>query len=180
MAQSRVSERYAKALLDLANEQNNIENVHADMVLVKNAMKASSELDSLIKNPVLKQAKKQSIFKAIFGEKISSLSFKFLNLVISKRRESDLAGIANSFIQLYNNEKGITNVTLTTAIPVDSKTEKLIIDKIKTASNLKTIQLDKKVDPKILGGYIVEFNNRILDQSIQSNLNSIKRRFSVN
>lgn len=180
MAQSRVASRYAKALLDLAKESNVLDRVYNDISLLQNTLVQSKELTSLMSNPVLPQAKKKSIFSAIFQDKMDKMSFGFFDLVLGKRRESDIKEIAESFIHQYNNEKGITKVELTTAVPIDAATEQSIINKIKQTANLNEIQLHKTVDESIIGGFIVEFNNRILDNSIQSNLNTIKRRYSAN
>lgn len=180
MAQSRVASRYAKALLDLANESNSLDHVFADMVLLRKTLATSSELSSLIKNPIFGQGKKQSVFKALFKDKVSDLSFGFFNLVIGKRREADINQIADSFIDSYYASKNITNVLVTTAVELDAETEQKIIEKIKSTSSLGEVRLEKKVDASIIGGYIVEFNNRILDNSVQSNLNSLKRRLSQN
>lgn len=180
MSQSRVAGRYAKALLDLAIEQNQLDAVFNDISSLDNALEASSELEALLNNPVIPQDKKKSIFSALFQDKMNEVSFGFLNLILGKRRENDLQAIVDSFVELYNNEKGITEVTLTTAIPLTAETEQKIIQKIQSTSSLDQIHLTKKVDPAIIGGYIVEFNNRILDNSIQTNLNSIKRRYSAN
>ena len=180
MAQSRVAGRYAKALLDLAQENNSLDAVFADIQLLQNTLNASSELTSVIHNPVIPQAKKKAIFSSLFQEKMTKISYGFLDLVLQKRRETNFKEIANSFINQYNDEKNITTVQLTTAIPVEKAVEEKIIDKIKSTANLQTVQLEKRVDPSIIGGFIVEFNDRILDQSIQSNLNTIKRRYSAN
>lgn len=180
MAQSSVAIRYAKALLDLANEKGSLDQVFADMNLLKSALNNSSELSSLIKNPILGQSKKKDIFKALFKDKVSELSYGFFNLVIGKRREADVNQIADSFIDFYHKSKEITNVLVTTAVELDADTEQKIIEKIKSTASLKEVKLEKKVDPSIIGGYVVEFNNRILDNSVQSNLNSLKRRLSQN
>lgn len=180
MFQSRVAGRYAKALLDLAIEQNQLDSVFADMNTLINALDVSSELESVLNNPIIPQDKKKGIFAALFEDKMDAISFGFLKLILEKRRENDLQAIADSFIHLYNEKKGITKVVLTTAVPVSDQMEQSILQKIKSTSQLEQIELIKKVDPSIIGGFIVEFNNRIYDDSIQSDLNSLKRRYSAN
>lgn len=180
MAQSRVAERYAKALLDLANESNQVDAIFADMQSFGKVLNENSELETLLNNPVVSTSKKTTIFSKIFEGNLNPLTFGFMKLVLQKRRESDFGSISDSFLSLYNQQKGITKVQLTTAIPVSDDVLEDILSKIKAAKGMKTIELIKKVDPSIIGGFIAEFNNKIMDRSVQSNLNQIKRRFSVN
>lgn len=178
MAQSRVAGRYAKALLDLAKEKNSLDAVFNDMNLLRNTLSASSELSSIINNPVIGQSKKQGIFKALFEGKMNELSYGFLNLVIGKRREGDVDQIATKYVEQYNALNSVTDVTVTTAQPLTNEAETKLVEKLKSTSGLNKIHLTKQVDESIIGGYIVEFNNRILDNSIKSNLNQLKRRIS--
>lgn len=180
MAQSRVAGRYAKALLDLAIENNQLDAVHEDILSLDAALKASSELESVLNNPVIPQEKKKNIFSALFEQNMNAISFGFLQLILGKRRENDLQSIVNSFVDQYNTEKGITDILVTTAVPLTAEMEQQIVQQIQSTSGIKQISLSKKVDPSIIGGYVVEFNNRILDHSVQTNLNSIKRRYNAN
>jgi len=180
MAQSRVAERYAKALLDLANERSELKAVYEDMRDLQSTIQGSRELDLLLKNPVLTASKKVSIFSKIFKSHTNPLTFGFMELVLKKRREADFGAIADSFLMLYNEQKGITEVSITTAVSIDQSTLQSIVDKVKDANKLKEVKIEHHVDQSILGGFIAEFNNKILDESLQSNINQIKRRFSVN
>lgn len=180
MAQSRVAERYAKALLDLANEKGQVAGVFGDVQSFINVLGQSRELEMLLNNPVVSASKKSSIFSKLFEGKMNPLTFGFMNLVLQKRRESDFGAIANSFVNLYNQQRGITKVKLTTAVPVGDAVLNEIVSKIKAANNFSQVEVEQSVDPSIIGGFVAEFNNKIMDKSVQSNLNQIKRRFSVN
>ncbi len=178
MTQSRVAERYAKALLDLANEENAVDQVYQDMVSFNQSLQESDELKWLMNNPVVGSEKKSEIFTQLFQSKMSPITFGFLNLVLKKRRESDFEAIAQSFIDLYNQQKGITRLTITTAVPIDKNTLNEIVSKIKQQQHFDKVETVTKVDENIIGGFIAEFNNQILDQSVETNLNQIKRRLT--
>lgn len=180
MAQARVAERYAKALLDLSNEQSLSSDVNDDMKMVLQSIDVSRELELLLNNPVVSTAKKTAVFSKIFESKMNPLSFNFIKLVLQKRRESDFGSIAKSFTELYNKQMNVTTVEVTTAVSVDQETLDLIVEKIKTKNQLQNIEVSHSVNPSLIGGFIAEFNNRIWDQSVQTNINQIKRRFSVN
>jgi F-type H+-transporting ATPase subunit delta len=98
MNHSRITIRYAKALLQLAVEQNILEQSYSDMVLLDSVFKANKELSLLLKSPIVKTDQKLSIFKEIFESKIGEVSMAFINIITTKKRENLLALIASSFI----------------------------------------------------------------------------------
>ena len=107
MKHSRVTIRYAKALLQLAIEQNILEQSYADMVLLDSVFKQNKDLSLLLKSPIVKTDQKLSIFKLIFDTKIGEVSMAFINIITTKKRESLLALIASSFISLYKEHNKI-------------------------------------------------------------------------
>lgn len=179
MSGIRISSRYAKSLLDLAIEKGELERVFADMQSVNQAFRGSRELELLLQSPVVKTDKKVKIIGEIFAGKLSNISASFINLLIHKGRESLLGEVSQSFISQYKIFKKITVVELTSAVAVDSGTR----SKIMTAAGLiseGTIELIEKVDPEMIGGFILKVNDRQVDTSISSKLRNLKREFSNN
>src|ERR1051325_12143905 len=119
MKGTRAAGRYAKSLGDLANEQGSLEKVYADMNLIHKTCEETRDLSLLLKNPIVKTDKKQSILKEIFSGKISKLTEQFILLLTSKRRESLLEDIANSFVEQYKVRKKILTAIITTAQGLD-------------------------------------------------------------
>src|SRR3546814_39792 len=102
MSEYKVASRYAKALIDLAREQNAIKDVHQDMVRVIAVMKESSELRAVMNNPIIKLDKKQNILQKIFGEKINKSIAAFFAIMIRKGRGGIIYATALEFIEAYN------------------------------------------------------------------------------
>ena len=107
MKHSRVTIRYAKALLQLAIEKNIGEQSYTDMVLLDSVFKGNKDLSLLLKSPIVKTDQKLNIFKQIFESKIGEVSMAFINIITTKKRESLLALIASSFISLYKEHNKI-------------------------------------------------------------------------
>ena len=99
MAESRVSSRYAKSLIDLAIEQNKLEEVNRDMILFIDVCHQSQDLVKLFRNPVIDPASKLSIVKKIFSSSITPLTLLFIETVIKKNREFFITDIAGEFSQ---------------------------------------------------------------------------------
>ena len=78
--------------------------------------------------------------------------------------------------------KGIRKVKITTATPVDASAKDEIINQLKKESNgaFDKIQLEADVDEELIGGFVLEFNNNVIDLSIQRDLRDIKKQFTKN
>jgi F-type H+-transporting ATPase subunit delta len=180
MQNPRLAGRYAKSLVELSIEKGQLEAVYADMKYLQAVCKQSREFVSLLKSPVIKADQKNSIITAVTTGKISELSTAFVTLLVKKGREGDLNEIAEAFIEQYNAMKGIHKVTLTTAVPVSEELKKAIEQKVQSSRSLGTIELETKTDESLIGGFVLEFNNNLVDASIQRDLRDIKKQFLQN
>ncbi|MBS1627583.1 MAG: ATP synthase F1 subunit delta [Bacteroidetes bacterium] len=180
MPNPRLANRYAKSLIDLAVEQKQLEQVFADMQYIKAVCKASKDFSLLLNSPIIKGDKKEKIIEAITKGKVTSLTNAFNTLLVKKGRESVLPEIAQAFIDQYNAMNGISNVKLTTAIAISNDIKKAITDKITKEAGLTKIELETKVDESLIGGFVLEFNNNLLDASVARDLRDIKKQFGKN
>jgi F-type H+-transporting ATPase subunit delta len=112
--------------------------------------------------------------------KVSELTSVFSNLLVRKGRESDLPEIANAFISQYNSLKGIHQVKLTSAVPVSEELKNSIKERVQKANDFITVELETVVDQKLIGGFVLEFNNKQIDASIANDLREIKKQFLQN
>jgi len=174
-----VASRYAKALIDLAVETKQLEEVRKDMQLVKNVCDNNREFMTLLQSPVVKTDKKVAIFKSVFEGKVSKTTIAFLNLMASKRREAFLQEIASDFDEQYKQFKNITTVEVKSAIALDDKARKQILDLVKTSATGE-IDLVEKVDPSLIGGFVLTINDKQVDQSVKRKLNDLKKGFADN
>jgi F-type H+-transporting ATPase subunit delta len=117
---------------------------------------------------------------AVTRGKIGALTEAFITLLIKKGRESDLPEIARAVVEQYHEIKGIHLVKLTTATPVGESMKQYIEQKVKKEKGLGTVQLETVVDEKIIGGFMLEMDNQLLDASILRDLKDIKRQFDKN
>ena len=180
MPNPRLADRYAKSLIDLSKERGQLEAVYADMKYLQAVCKASKEFASLLKSPVINSDQKNKAIVAITNGKVSELTAAFNALLVSKNRESDLPEIAGAFIDQYNSIKGIHRVKLTTAVPVSDEVKKAIEEKVKAAQGIGAIELETVVNDKLIGGFVLEFDNKLVDASILRDLNDIKKQFGAN
>lgn len=180
MPNARLAGRYAKSILDLAIEQNQLEAVYADMNYIQAVCNASSEFVNMLRSPIIKADQKSSILTAVLKNNIGALTNSFIVLLVKKGRENDLHEIANTFIEQYNAMKGIHQVTLTTAVEISAEMKNSIEQKVKSDKQFAGIALTTKTDESLIGGFVLEFNNNLLDASILRELKDIKKQFLKN
>ena len=130
-------------------------------------------------SPVVKPYKKIIVLKKVFGDSISETTQKFFELIIKKGREANIREIADNYIHIYNESKNIIEADITTAVSIDDKLRNDIKAKLKAQLN-KEINLNEKVDSKILGGYILRVKDKQEDKSLKTKLNRLKRELETN
>jgi F-type H+-transporting ATPase subunit delta len=179
MKETLVASRYAKSLLGLAVEQNKLEEAYADMKLVADTCNASRDLSLLLKSPIVKSDKKQSIITAIFGAKLNELANGFVAIIIRKKRESLLELIADEFVLQYKAYKHIVTAQVTSVVKLDDELRERIL-KLVAGTESGDIELIEEIDKDIVGGFIVRVGDKQIDASIAGRLADLKQEFSKN
>lgn len=180
MSNQRLAYRYAKSLVDISIEKNQLEAVFADIQYIKAVCKGSKDFSNLLASPIIKADKKETIINAVFQNNIGTITTQFNKLLVSKGREGDMLAIAESFSAQYNEIKGILIVKLTTAVAISDELKASIENKVSAANSKAIIQLETKVDENIIGGFLLEFDNKLVDASILRDLNDVKKQFLKN
>ncbi len=180
MHNPRLAARYAKSLIDLATETNQLEQVYADMKYLQAVCKVSREFVSLLLSPIIKADAKSKIVEAITEGKVSAITAGFNKLLVQKGREKNLPEIVNAVIDQYNALKGIHRVKLTTAVEIGEEIKSAISTKANKEAGLGKVELETSVDENLIGGFVLEFNNNLVDASIARDLRDIKKQFNKN
>ncbi len=180
MSIQKIAGRYAKSLIDLAIEQNKLEVIKEDVKLFK-SVTANREFYLVMKSPIINSGKKQSILKAIFEGKVDTTTMAFLDIIAVKGREGFLPEIADAFMDQYNLIHQMSKLKVTTAVPMDEVALDAIRRKV-LASGITTANLEivASVDPSIIGGFVLEFGDRLYDDSIAHKLDLLKQEFKTN
>ena len=174
--QSRAAIRYAKAMYDIASEENSINEVYKDMDLVKDLYGDSLDFKNLLSNSQINyQDKKKAILALI--EKSNYITEKLIDLLIHNKRVSIIGDIAISFIQLYNKHNDVKEATVITASPINEDLKSMILSKI-NISDHKSVSLTNIIDSSIIGGFIIRFDGKEYNASVKQNLNNLKKELT--
>lgn len=180
MNNPRLAQRYAKSLIDIAVELKQLDEVNNDILFLRSITEKSREFVLMLNSPIINPDKKYKIVTAITNGRISKITGTFLKLLCNKNREANLPGIIPSFIGQFNTITGIHNAKLTTATPLSQELVDSFVSKIKASTSYDHIQLETIVDDKIIGGFILEMEGKLIDSSILRNLNDVKKQFANN
>lgn len=167
-------QRYARALFDLAKEQNAVTAVEADLKSLKTAIHESADLRRLIASPAFGADDKAKGINAIANAAgFHQTTKKFLGLVAANRRTSHLLAIVTSFEKLSADFRGVVSAEVVTAVPLSSAQSKGVAAALRQALG-KDPEISTRVDPSILGGIKVRVGSRLFDASLKSKLDSLK------
>ena len=180
MSVIRIATRYAKSLIELAIEQNKLEAVYADTNSLKSAT-ANREFYVFLKSPIVHADKKMAVLDALFKDRMDTLTMAYLRLLVNKGREMYLPEIAAEFVNQYKTLKGITTVRVTSATPLsETVLEDLRKKLLASGITTPTLKLEVHVKPDLIGGFILDFDNKRYDASIANKLAELKSDFMKN
>lgn len=181
MSVIRIASRYAKSLIDLAQEQGKLDRIVEDIKYFQAVCKENGEFFRLLKSPIINGTKKASIFTAIFGERFDEMTKNFLDITVRKGRESNLPEIANEFMEQYRQLNKTTIVKLTTAVKLSEAAVEGIRAKLAGSSaTAANIEITTAVNPDLIGGFVIEFEDKLFDSSVAHKLEQLRKEFAKN
>lgn len=180
MSVTRIATRYAKSLIDLALEQGKLPQVSSDVNTLAAAAK-NRDLLLMLKSPIISADKKNAALTAIFGKQMDSLTMAYMTLLVNKGREGYLAEIANEFIAQYKALQKITTVKVIAATPLsDAVVNDLKARLLASGITNPNLDIETSVDPELIGGFVLEFDNKRYDASVASKLADLNAEFTKN
>jgi F-type H+-transporting ATPase subunit delta len=172
---SAVAKRYAKALFEVARDQDQLSAMEEELQHVRQIMDTNPELVKFLSHPKVAKEEKVNQLKVIFQDQISTTMIRFLELLIERNREEHLADIVNSYTRFANVERGLEDATVTSIQPLTDEDKQNLAEHFGQLIN-KKIRIHNEVDPGILGGLIVKIGDRLYDGSVSGKLHRFKRR----
>jgi F-type H+-transporting ATPase subunit delta len=176
MSEKTIAYRYAKPLMELALEKGLADEVSRDMELLRQVCEDNAQLRAILRNPIIRGYKKFAILKALFENRVNPATMSMFEILAKHSREEILYEISQGFTALYNEYKGIQEVTLTTTVAISAELRAELIAKLSQQLN-KTIILAEKINTDLIGGFTLEIGNSQIDNSVRANLQRLKMNF---
>jgi F-type H+-transporting ATPase subunit delta len=178
MASSRIARRYAVALHDSAVEAGMDEKVQQDLKNIQQILHSSKELRTVLKSPVIQHWKKKAALQEIFKDSISPMTAKFVDLLTDKGREAALADVVDVYNELYNEEKSLLPVSVTTAVEMDSDLREKLVKNLETRTGKKVLP-SFSVDAALKGGVVLKVNDLVMDGSLRHQLEKLYEQMTA-
>lgn len=169
----KASYRYAKSLLELAVERNELAAVSGDMQLMENTISGSRELVLFLRSPIVSKKQKLSVLQELFAGKISDTTKAFLEILVRKGRESEIVGVGGMFRKLYNEYSGIVEVEVTTATALGDVQKDSLKSSLESRTGKKVL-LSERVDPSVRGGIRARIDDTVIDGTVQHKLEQLR------
>ncbi|MBU1098456.1 MAG: ATP synthase F1 subunit delta [Bacteroidetes bacterium] len=175
MGKLNISNRYAKAFIETANEKKVIEKVTEDMQLIQNVLENSRELRTFLSNPIMNDAKKIEVLSAIFSDKLCDVSLSFLKFIVEKKRINMLIDISRRFNDIRDESLRISNAEVITATQIDDTQKEMLKTNLESFTK-KKLRMKFKTDDSIIGGFKVRILDQIIDATLKNQLNKLKKK----
>lgn len=180
MNNPRLAGRYAKSLIDLAEELNQVDVVCTDMKFVQSICKSNPDFVSVLRSPIIKPGTKEKIIESITTGRVNITTSSFIRLLVRKGRETNLPEIANAYIEQFNTLRNIHQLKITTAIPISDDLKNDIVGSVKSSTSFQNIEVETVIKEELIGGYVLEMEGALIDASILKDLKDIKKQFMDN
>ena len=177
---SALGRRYAKALLELAREQNQTDQVVRDVGALLDAWKKSSELREIIRNPVVPRPALRATIDAIMDKlDASQLVRNTIDVLADRGRLPHLPEVLGAFEELSEAETGQVRAEVISAKPLDDAYYSRLQEKLQRATGQRIV-LIKKQDPSLIGGVVTRIGDRVFDGSISNRLSELRETLLAN
>ncbi|MHC1703378.1 MAG: ATP synthase F1 subunit delta [Tenuifilaceae bacterium] len=174
MNTGRISVRYAKALYEYAADEKVEAEVYEHTGIVSDIIDSSSDLFTILNNPVILPSEKERIISKVFTGKVHPILIKFINLMVKKRRESFIKNALLVYRKIYRENKGLVRVVIETPVELSEETKSKILSFV-TKNFHKTPQVEIKLIPDLIGGFIIEVEGMLFDLSVSGQLAKVRK-----
>ncbi len=164
-----IADVYAQCLLDLAESSQDVDDVETDLETMSSLLKTEPSFQAFLASPYFAEQTKRDLIRRVFSDKLHRLTQNFLAVVIDHNRGRLLPEIIRRYMQLYRQRNGYCTVTAVVAHGLREDQQAKLAQDLAEAMNAK-VDLDVRVDPSLLGGVILRYGDKMLDNSLRGRL----------
>ena len=165
------SKRYSKAFFNFCTKKSITDSVINNIIELRKICENNNKFLKIISNPIIKQSSIYTLFKNILVG-FDSETLNFINFLVKKKRINLLHEISSHFIFLYDQKKGDKQVEIITAKKIDFQLQKIIVQKV-IDTKIK-FNISNKIDPNIIGGFILKMEDLNYDASLKRKFTDLK------
>ena len=157
---------YAEAFLQVAEQNNETDTVVEQVKAILALWNSSPELRQAMASPVLEPAAKKAAVTKLFASDVSPSLINLLKLLADRQRINVLDAVLERFLELYRDLRHIALATVTSASPLSEDQQAALSQKVKAVAGTDNVEFDLKVDPALIGGFVVSLGSQVIDASL--------------
>lgn len=157
---------YAEALLQVAESRKETVTVAEQARGLLALWNESPELRAAMASPVLEPEAKKAALDKLFADELTPSVQNLLKLLADRQRIAVLDAVLLRFLELYREVRGITLARVTSAAPLSDEQQQQLNGKVRAIAGTKDVEFDLKVDPSLIGGFVVSMGSRVIDASL--------------
>jgi len=166
---AHLADIYTRSLMDLATQAGLVDDVAADFDAIATLLTQNPDFEAFLASPYFDEKTKRDLVRKILTDRLQRLTLNFLFVMIDHNRGRLLPAIIGRYRQLYRLYQGYQPVDVTVAQPMSEEEVAKLSREMAEAMNAK-IDLDVHVDPRILGGLVVRYGDKMVDNSVKGRL----------
>ena len=177
MNRSKIPVRYAKAFFLFAKGKKMLSALSEDVRLLSGFFEANPSLIHWLRSPVIKMDDKKELFRKQFEGTLSPMTFKFIDHLIERKRESFFPDILRNITQFHKADAGIKTIIMTTATEVDDSVRQKLSLKF-SKKNRAGHEIITRVKPSLIGGFMLQIDDLLYDASLATEMKSLKKELT--
>lgn len=179
MLNLQLARKYAKAMFELAMEEDKLVPYGKELRSVKKDFRSAPQLTAYLANPQIQREDKKKLLKRLFKGELSDTILNFLYLLVDKRRIELFDAIEDIYRALSNEERGIVVADVTSARPLTSSQEDKIQKKLAKVTG-KKVDIRTHTDESLIGGLVVRIGDKRIDGSVRGRLEQMTAELMAN
>jgi F-type H+-transporting ATPase subunit delta len=178
MRTSDVASAYARTLFELASLSDSVDETDRGLVSAATAVRGNLDLRGALTDASVPAETKRGVLRDIFGEAVTPEALALVTLLVERGHTTLLGDVARAYGRIAEKERGIVVAQVTTAVPLDDALRASLTSKL-VASLGRPVSLREDVDASILGGVVITVAGRVLDGSVASQLEEMRRALAT-
>lgn len=170
-----LGQRYTKAIMKLATSAEMLDKFNSDLLSIEAVLEKSPDLKDFLEHPVISKEDKKDIIKTIFSEDLDLHIVSLLKLLIDNNRAYAISTIISCFKESLDKKRNIITTQVTSAIEIDEDRQGKLVEKLERILE-KKVKLQFEIDESIIAGLVVQVDDKIIDGSIRTKLDNMKRQ----
>ncbi len=176
MSDGLIPQRYARALYKYTLEHNNASAVYEEMKQVADSFEAYPEMQKVMTNPFVDAASKEKLLISAAGDKVEDDFRRFVRLIIHQNRVEFAHMMVLAYRKIYREENHIAQVVITTASTLPEEEMQKLRDVVQKAFANYTLEYVSRVNPDLIGGFVIDVNSTRMDASISNELEQLRQK----